>query len=135
MSWPELFDGSVEDLWCFDPETHLWENLRCQGESPKEMSHGKAVSDGKRIYVFNDENMGKKYIYRLDIGKRYWEKCAKIPEWDLGPTNFLSRFQYHGMSAVRHGLTVLLHGDFGAVRDGNFSHLQKNFIAFHLDNF
>jgi len=83
---------------------------------------------------FNDENTGKKFVYRLNINTFCWERCSKIPEWDWS-TSFLNRFQYSGMSVVLVDGKAIMHGDFGNIRDNNFAHLQKNLLVFNLENF
>lgn len=31
MTWPELCEGSFEELWRYDPERLLWESLNAKG--------------------------------------------------------------------------------------------------------
>jgi len=132
-TWPEIFEGPLLEVWCWDIRQRVWYQMNCTGEQPKDMFHGKGVRCDQHVYVFNDENAGKKHVYRLNLHTSTWEKCNKVPELDW-THGLLDNFEYNGMSvAVVQGKAVM-HGHFSN-NSGIAAPLQKNLLVCNLDNF
>jgi len=128
MTWPELYEGPFEDLWCWNMEKQVWNNISYKGDFPKGMFHGRAVFDGQTVFVFSDKSVGQKSIYRLNLEKPQWEKCSRTVGWDRKSN--LARFQFFGMTVVLVDGKAYMHGDF---EDANFA--QKNLVIFPLNKF